>query len=44
LNAKGEHAGVAMYAGERSRYAVCTEKGAELVQIEPLLIGSPSDD
>jgi len=44
LNAKGEHAGVAMYAGERSRYAVCTEKGAELVQIEPLLTGSPSDD
>ena len=44
LNAKGEHAGVAMYAGERSRYAVCTEKGAELVQIEPLLTGSPSDN
>lgn len=43
LNAKGEHAGVAMYAGERSMYAVCTEKGAELVRLEPLLQGSPTE-
>ncbi len=44
LNAKGEHAGVGMYANQRSRYAVCTEKGPELLPIEPLLPGSPSDE
>ncbi len=44
LNAKGEHAGVGMYANERSKYAVCTEKGAELLPIEPLLPGSPLDE
>jgi len=44
LNAKGEHAGVGMYANDRSKYAVCTEKGAELVQIEALLQGSPTAD
>ncbi|MFH1574347.1 MAG: N(4)-(beta-N-acetylglucosaminyl)-L-asparaginase [Acidobacteriota bacterium] len=43
LNAKGEHAGVAMYAGERSMYAVCTEKGAELVRLEPLLQGTATE-
>ncbi len=40
LNAKGEHAGVAMYADEDSRYAICTENGPELVPLEPLLEGS----
>ncbi len=44
LNAKGEHAGVGMYGGPRARYAVCTEKGAEHLPIEPLLPGSPSED
>ena len=44
LNAKGEHAGVGMYASQRSKYAVCTEKGAELLPIEPLLPGSPLED
>ncbi len=39
LNAKGEHAGVTMFAGPGARYAVCTEKGAELVQLEALLPG-----
>ncbi|MDP6608887.1 MAG: isoaspartyl peptidase/L-asparaginase, partial [Vicinamibacterales bacterium] len=43
LNAKGEHAGVGMYATERSRYASCTENGFEAVPIEPLLSGSASD-
>ena len=43
LNAKGEHAGVAMYARENSTYAVCTENGAENLLIEPLLEGSPTD-
>jgi N4-(beta-N-acetylglucosaminyl)-L-asparaginase len=43
LNAKGQHAGVTMYAGARgSKYAVCTENGPELVALEALLDGSPS--
>ena len=41
-NAKGEYAGVSMYATERSRFAVCTENGAELVPLEPLLENSAS--
>ncbi len=43
LNAEGEHAGVSMYASERSRYAVCTENGPEHVPLEPLLGGSSTD-
>ena len=43
LNAKGEYAGVSMYASERSRYAVCTENGGELVQLEALLPNSATD-
>ncbi|HET7617820.1 MAG TPA: N(4)-(beta-N-acetylglucosaminyl)-L-asparaginase [Vicinamibacterales bacterium] len=39
LNARGEHAGVAMYGG--TQYAVCTENGAELLSCEPLLEGEP---
>ncbi len=39
LNAKGEHAGVAMYGTERDKYAVCTEGGPQLVEIEPLIQG-----
>ena len=42
LNAKGEYAGVSMYATERSRFAVCTENGGELVPLEPLLENSAS--
>ena len=42
LNARGEHAGVALYATPKSAYAVCTENGAENRQIEPLLQGSPA--
>ncbi len=38
LNAKGEYAGVSMYA---SRFAVCTEKGPETLETEPLFPGSP---
>ncbi len=37
LNAKGEHAGVALYGG--ATYAVCTESGPRQVAIEPLLVG-----
>ena len=41
LNAKGEYAGVSMYAGETSQYAICTENGSSLLALEPLLEGSP---
>lgn len=44
LNKKGQHAGVAMYAGgdAEAEYALCTEEGAELRTFEPLLEGGPS--
>jgi N4-(beta-N-acetylglucosaminyl)-L-asparaginase len=42
MNAKGEHAGVALYAASNATYAVCTENGAENRAIEPLLQGSPN--
>src|SRR3954469_4286531 len=35
LNARGEHAGVTMYEG--AKYAVCTERGPETLNCEPLL-------
>ena len=41
LNARGEHAGVALYAGSGATYAVCTENGAEQRAMEPLLQGGP---
>jgi len=41
LNARGEHAGVALYAPNGSAYAVCSENGAENRPIEPFLPGSP---
>jgi N4-(beta-N-acetylglucosaminyl)-L-asparaginase len=40
LSAKGEYAGVSMYP---ARYAVCTEKGPETLDTEPLLQGKPTD-
>lgn len=43
LNARGEHAGVALYASSTAAYAVCTENGAENRKIEPLLPGSAAD-
>jgi len=43
LNARGEHAGVSLYGGRRMQYAVCTGKGPELLQTEPLLEGSSRD-
>ena len=39
LNAKGEYAGVSMYA---ATYAVCTDKGPETVPTTPLLEGRAS--
>ena len=43
LDRQGRHAGVSLYAGETSRYAVCTGNGPELLPLEPLLAGSPRD-
>ena len=34
---------VKIYASERSKFAVCTENGPELLPVEPLLDGSASD-
>lgn len=41
LNKRGEHAGVSMYPG--GSYAVCSEQGPRLIQLEPLLQGEPTD-
>ena len=38
LNAKGEYAGVSMYA---STFAVCTENGPQTLPTEPLISGKP---
>ena len=40
LNARGEYAGVGMYA---STYAVCTENGPQILPVEPLLEGKAED-
>src|SRR5712692_9461258 len=40
LNAKGEHAGVSMYA---AKYAVCTESGPQTLDTEPLYEGRPTE-
>jgi N4-(beta-N-acetylglucosaminyl)-L-asparaginase len=41
LNAKGEYAGVSMYA---SKYAVCTEAGPKTLDTEPLIPGKPEPE
>jgi N4-(beta-N-acetylglucosaminyl)-L-asparaginase len=43
LNAKGEYAGVTMYAHGETTYGLCTENGAETPNFEALLSGSPTD-
>jgi N4-(beta-N-acetylglucosaminyl)-L-asparaginase len=40
VNAKGEYAGVSMYP---AKYAICTEKGPETVDCDPLVPGKPTD-
>lgn len=43
-NRFGQYAGVCLYAPtEKSAYSVCTEHGAELLPLEPLLDGASSD-
>ena len=41
LNKRGEYAGVAMYRAGETKYAVCTENGAQTLELEPLLAGGP---
>jgi N4-(beta-N-acetylglucosaminyl)-L-asparaginase len=43
LNAKGEFAGVSMYAAGETSFAICTENGAESLPLEGLLSGAPTD-
>lgn len=43
MNARGEHAGMAMYAGNEPKYAVCDETGPRLVAMDALLSGLPLD-
>jgi N4-(beta-N-acetylglucosaminyl)-L-asparaginase len=41
INAKGEHAGVSLYAG--ARYAVCTDNGPQTLPCEPLIQCRPTE-
>ena len=43
LNKRGEYAGLAMYHAGETKYAVCTENGAQAMELEPLLPGAPED-
>lgn len=43
LNKRGEHAGVSMYHAGETQFALCDEKGARPLDLEPLLSGSPED-
>ena len=43
VNARGEHAGVAFYAGADPTYAVCDEAGPRNVPLELLFEGKPTD-
>jgi hypothetical protein len=43
LNQRGDYAGVALYRAGETKYAVCTENGAQALELEPLLPGTPGD-
>ena len=43
LNKRGEYAGLAMYHAGETKFAVCTENGAQALELEPLLPGAPED-
>ncbi len=46
VNAKGEYAGVSMYAvykGRQVQYALCTEKGPETLPVDGLIAEAPRD-
>jgi hypothetical protein len=43
VNRKGEYAGVSMYGRtgkQNEEFAVCTEKGPEILPCEPLIVGA----
>ena len=40
VNARGEYAGVALYA---SRFAICTEDGPRILPVEALFTGAPEN-
>lgn len=41
LDKKGGYAGVSMYRAGETKFAVCTEQGAQALDLEPLLPGTP---
>jgi N4-(beta-N-acetylglucosaminyl)-L-asparaginase len=43
LDAKGEHAGAAFYAGTAGQYALCDEGGARNVPLEVMFPGKPNE-
>ena len=43
LNKQGQYAGVSMYRAGETKFAVCTENGAQALELEPLLPGAPED-
>jgi N4-(beta-N-acetylglucosaminyl)-L-asparaginase len=43
MNVRGEHAAMAMYAGDEPKYAVCDEAGPRLQAMDGLLPGKPAD-
>jgi N4-(beta-N-acetylglucosaminyl)-L-asparaginase len=43
MNTLGDHAGMAMYAGDEPKYAVCDETGPRLAAMDGLLPGKPAD-
>jgi N4-(beta-N-acetylglucosaminyl)-L-asparaginase len=43
LDKQGRHAGVAMYHAGETKFALCTERGAEAPELEPLIAGTPED-
>jgi N4-(beta-N-acetylglucosaminyl)-L-asparaginase len=43
LNARGEYAGVTMYEGANTKFAICNESGPQTLSCEGLLPGTPAD-
>jgi N4-(beta-N-acetylglucosaminyl)-L-asparaginase len=43
LNARGEYAGLTMYQGANSKFAVCNDSGPQTLSCEGLLPGKPGD-
>jgi hypothetical protein len=43
LDKNGQYAGVSMYGAGELQYAICTENGSELLPLEGLLEGEPTD-